>query len=190
MTRHSSWVCSHYESFAIYQQYVSRCRARELSPALTRAFTHCRTHCQALTTGLTIASCCTHYRTSHRHAHTHGLDMLHDLRAPASNRVEARSVIKQERMEWNLSSTALPAVQNCLGGDRHAVALLRMINPVNRGPQRATARRQCIGSWLPNGAKAPTQQDGRPSPQVHEEIRLTGSLQMLVGKGSSSPDHI
>ena len=76
------------------------------------------------------------------------------------------------------------------GGGRHDVALLRMISPVNRGPQRATARRQYIGSCLTQEAEAPTQQDPRATRQVYEEIQLAGSLHILVGKGSSSPDHI
>jgi hypothetical protein len=67
------------------------------------------------------------------------------------------------------------------------VALLRIISPVNRGPQRATARRQYIGSCLPQEAKAPTQQDPRPTRQVYEEIRFAGSLHTLVWEGSCSP---
>ena len=75
----------------------------------------------------------------------------------------------------------------CWGGVKHAVALLRMISPVNRGPQRATARRQYTGRCPPLEAEAPTQQVPKSTRQLYEAIRLAGSLHILLWKGSCSP---
>jgi hypothetical protein len=97
---------------------------------------------------------------------------------------------------WLLGSKETMACELCrpalqfiavVGGERHDVALLRMISPANRGPQRATARRQYIGNCLPQEAMAPAQQGFRPTRQVYEEIQLVGSLHILMGEGSCSP---
>ena len=93
----------------------------------------------------------------------------------------------KEPMACELCRPALQFIA-VVGGERHDVALLRMISPANRGPQRATARRQYTGNRLPQEAMAPTQQGSRSTRKVYEEIQVAGSLHILVGKGSFSPD--
>ena len=56
------------------------------------------------------------------------------------------------------------------------MALLRIISPVNRGPQRATARRQYIGSCLPQEAEAPTQEAEPPD----KCMKRSGSLNLFI----------
>ena len=88
-----------------------------------------------------------------------------------------------------VSSAAVPAVQKCWGGADviwHSSGLSVRLTEGHGGLRLGGST---LGTVSLMEVRAPTQQDPRPTRQVYEEIRLAGSLHILVGKGSCSPDH-